>query len=266
MPDQLHSLSCYINYLWQHRYMYLVTVRNDLKGKFKYTILGYFWHLLNPLSQIVIYLLVFTVTFGHGVPNYWVYISTGMFPFSFMVASVVGGSTSITGNARVVTKMAMAREILIFSKITVNLVNLTISYSLLLILMAIAGVNITINVLIVPIIIFFFVIFCTGLALALSAIVVYIRDMAHVVSIIMNMMLFAVPIIYMKSVEINEAMKIFWTINPLFYYLDTIHDAFYWGIPPDMSQLIICMIVAPLTFVFGLIIFKKLEPGFAERL
>ena len=256
----------YLSYLWQYRSIFIISVRNDIKGRFKNTFLGYFWHLLNPLSQIVIYFLIFTVIFGKGIPNYWVYISTGMFAFGFFMSIVPNGSNCIVANSRMVTKMAMAREILVFSKATVNLIYLSISYTILSILMIITGVGLSWNVLFVPLIVISFFVFCIGLALALSAIVVYIRDVSNVVSILMGCMLFAVPIIYMASQRSTPAMEIFWSINPLYYYIETIHDAFYWGVCPDLFQLGVCLILAPISFLIGLAIFKKLEKGFAERL
>ncbi len=263
IPERVYK---YVQYLWQYRSIYKVLTSNELKGKFKYTFLGYLWHLLNPLSQIIIYLLIFTVIFGQGIPQYWVYVSSGMFTFSFMMSCVSGGCNSIISNSRLITKMAMAREVIVFSKVTVNLVTLAISYGLLIAIMIVTGTIITWNILYLPIIVTLLTLFCTGLTLALSAITVYIRDISNATSILMGCMMFAIPIMYLKNQRSTPMMELFWSINPFYYYIESIHNIIYWGISPDIVHMIVGIIVAPLSFAIGLFIFKKLEGGFAERL
>jgi ABC-type polysaccharide/polyol phosphate export permease len=262
----IHVIGHYIAYLLQYRSIYVMMVKNDLKGRFRYTVLGYFWHLINPLSQIVIYYLIFTVIFGRDIPNYWVYICTGMFAFSFFLQSSAGCCNAIVGNTRMVTKMAMARELLVAYKVTTNLITLSISYILLAILILITGVGVTVYILYVPLIVIMLTVFCTGMAFALSAITVYLRDVANATNILFGCMLFALPILYIASQRASDFIELFWAVNPMYYFIETIHDAFYWGVAPDLFQIGVCALVAIVTFIFGLGIFKKLEPGFAERL
>ena len=262
----IHVFGHYIAYLLQYRSIYVMAVKNDFKGRFRYTILGYFWHLINPLSQIVIYYLIFTVIFGRDIPNYWVYISTGMFAFTFFLQSSAGCCNAIVGNSRMVTKMAMARELLVASKVTTNLITLSISYMLLTILLLITGVGVTLNILYVPLVVIMLTVFCAGMAFALSALTVYVRDVANAISILFGCMMFALPIMYLASQRATEFMELFWAANPMYYFIETIHDAFYWGVAPDIFQMAVCMVVAIITFIVGLIIFKRLESGFAERL
>lgn len=262
----INRVENYFAYLWQFRSIFSVTTSKDLKGRFKYTFLGYFWHLINPLSQIIIYLLIFTVIFGKGIPNYWVYVSSGMFAYSFFTSCASSGSNTIVSNSRMITKMAMAREILVFSKVTVNLITTLISYGLLTIIMILSGVGASIHMMLLPVILAIYTLFCTGLMLALSSIVVYIRDVANAIGIIVGCMVFAIPIMYMAEQRSTPAMELFWSINPLYYFMEVIHDIVYWKIWPDTTYITICLIVSIITFLIGLFIFKKLERGFAERL
>ena len=241
-------------------------VSKEFKGRFKNTILGYFWHLLNPLSQIFIYLLIFTVIFGNGIPNYWVYISCGMFAFSFFQSTTSGSSTCIIINANLVTKMAIAKEIIVISKMISNLLTLTISYCLLFILMIISGANITLNILWTPIIIILLSVFSLGVSFVLCSITVYVRDISNAANILFGCLLFALPIIYTTSVRSNDLLKIVWHADPLFYYIESIHDVFYSGVAINLSYLAICIVSSFLMLIVGLVIFKQLERGFAERL
>ncbi len=259
-------LGNYLAYLWQYRTVVKTSVDKEFKGRFKYTALGYGWHVLNPLSQIVIYYVIFTVIFGRDIPNYWLYISCGMFGFIFCQTCITGGAGAIVGNAKMVTKLAFARETLIITKVITNLITLSISYVLLIIIMAFAGIGPTINILYLPIIIVLMATFSTGLAFMFSAIVVYFRDLQNAISIIMGCMMFAIPVIYMAADRHSPMMDFLWSINPLYYYVESIHNTMYFGIPPDGMFMLIGAIAAAVALMAGLYVFKRLENGFAERL
>lgn len=262
----INKLGNYFAYIWQYRFIMKQLIKKDFKGRFSNTILGYFWHLLNPLSQIVIYYLIFTVIFGRDIPNYWAYVSTGMFMFTFFLSSSAGISNCLINNSSMITKMAMAREIIPISKVITNLITLSISYVLLTILMIVTGVGITINILWAPLLIILLALFSLGLGLLLSSITVYVRDVANAANILFGCMMFAVPIFYMASTRSTPMMELFWSVNPLYYFVETIHDILYWGVAPDLIMVGACLLSAFLMIVIGLFVFKKLEKGFAERM
>ena len=262
----ISRLGNYLAYLWQYRTVVKTSVDKEFKGRFKYTALGYGWHVLNPLSQIVIYYVIFTMIFGRDIPNYWLYLSCGMFGFVFCQTCIVGGAGAIVSNAKMVTKLAFARETLIITKVITNLITLSISYVLLIIITAFAGLGPTIDILYLPIIIVLMAVFSAGLAFLFSAIVVYFRDLQNAIGIIMGCMMFAIPIFYMIADRSSPLMDFLWSINPLYYYIESIHNVMYFGIPPDGMFILIGFIAAVVSLVLGLYIFKRLESGFAERL
>ena len=100
----------------------------------------------------------------------------------------------------------------------------------------------------------------------ISSIVVYVRDVSNAMNILCGCLMFALPIMYLAEQRSTPAMELFWSVNPLYYYIETIHDAFYYCVVPDLFQLLICFILAPIVFTGGLFVFKKLEKGFAEQL
>lgn len=262
----IHHFGHYLAYLIQYSTLYRSLVSHELKGRFKYTALGYFWHLLNPLFQITVYFVIFTVIFGRDIENYWIYVSTGMFAYSMASSLIVTGTNVIVSNKRMVTKMAFPREILIFSKATVSVITLTISYSLLLMMMIFTGLSLSLNLLWVPLIVLMMAFFAMGITLITSALNVYVRDIHNAVSIIMGCMMFSVPVFYLSSLMTNTIVEFIWHINPLFYYIESIHNVMYWGISPDPNYLAIGLCCSVVVFVVGLFIFKKMERGFAERL
>lgn len=263
---QISAVGNYFAYLWQHRPVYKMMVQNEFKGRFKNTILGYFWHLINPLTHILIYLIIFTMIFGRGIPNYWLYVSTGMFAFSFFISCTTGGANCMVSNSNLITKMSMCREVIVFAKVTSNLITMLISYLLIIILMILVGVKITENIVLLPIVVAFFTIFVCGLTLGLSAITVFIRDVPNAIGLLFGCMMFAIPIMYLPGTRSTPAMELFWSINPLYYYVEVLHDVFYWGVCPDLFQFGMCIVFAIVSLLVGWIIFKKSEMRFAERL
>lgn len=262
----VRRLGGYIDYLLGYRSLLVSMVKKSFKGKFRYTALGYAWHVINPLFQIAVYYVVFTVVFGRDIPNYWVYVSTGMFMYTFAASCIKGGCDCIVKNAKTVTKLSFARETLVVSNVLTNLITLAITYVVLAVLMVVSGVGLTWNVLYVPVIIAILTVFLTGLAFLLSAVTVYYRDVSNAVGVVMGCLVFAIPVIYTVSQIQSDAVELIWHINPLFYFVESIHDSFYYGVAPDAAYMAICLLCAVVMFVVGLYVFKRLERGFAERL
>lgn len=262
----VQRLGKYLDYLLGYRSLLESMVKKDFKGKFKYTALGYAWHVINPLFQILVYYVVFTVVFGRDVPNYWVYISTGMFLFSFASSCIRGCCDCVVKNANMVTKISFAKEVLVGANVLTHLTTLVITYAILALLMLVSGVGLTWYVLYVPVIVAILVVFLIGLGLLLSALTVYYRDVSNAIGVVMSCMLFALPIIYLTSQIESTAVDVIWHINPLFYFVESIHNAFYYGMAPDLTYMLICIASALVMLVVGLYVFKKLENGFAERL
>ena len=264
--EAVRRLGDYLDYLLSYSSLLKSMVKKDFKGRFKHTALGYGWHLINPLFQIAIYYVVFTVVFGRDIPNYWVYISTGMFMYTFASSCIKGGCDCIVKNAKTVTKLSFARETLVMSTVLTNLISLAITYVILAVLILASGVGLTWNVLYVPVIIAILTVFLIGLAFLLSAVTVYYRDVSNAASVVLSCLLFAMPVIYVASQIQSDIVELIWHINPLFYFVECIHDSFYYGVAPDVTYMAVCVVSAVVMLVVGLYVFKKLERGFAERL
>ena len=95
---------------------------------------------------------------------------------------------------------------------------------------------------------------------------VYVRDVANAVSIVFGCMMFALPIMYLAKQRSTPMMELFWSVNPMYYYIESIHNAIYFGAPTTLIFYVISGISAVVSFIVGIIVFKKLEKGFAERL
>ena len=262
----LTQIQSYCHYLYNYRNLLKSLIKKEFKGKFKHTTLGYLWHVINPLSQLIIYYIVFSAMFGSDVKNYWIYISTGMFAFSFISSCVVGGSVVITNNSKLITKMAFPRELLVFARVLSNLLTLCISYLVLSILILLTGSDISTSILFLLMMIPIYATFTLGLALILSSVTVYIRDLTNASNVAMTCLMFATPIFYMTDYFDNPIVNVMWHINPLYYYIDAIHSCMYLSCIPSVDTITLCIFLAILSICVGLATFKKLEHHFAERL
>jgi len=252
--------------LYSFRHMFFGLVKKDFKGRYRNSVFGYLWHLITPLSMIIVFVIVFSAILGKNIESYWIYLSVGLFPWTFFSSSLNLSTDCIVRNSHMVNKMYFPREILIMSSVTTNLISLIISYSMLIVAIVISGHGINaIALLIVPIVLILEVVFVTGLGLIMSALNVYYRDISHGVGILTFLWMWVTPIMY--TMDSTDSLLGFVNhINPMTYFIEIFHDIMYFGTYPEMQYLIICTVLAVIAVFVGMIMFKKLEHGFSERL
>ena len=246
--------------------LFVGLVSNNFKGRYSNSIFGYLWHVINPLIQILIYYMVFSQLMGRDIENYWVYLSVGVFSYNFFSSALNAGTGAITSQRNMITKMSFPREVLVFSSVGVSLITFVISYSILIALIGISGlIPNPWTLLLVPFVIIMETIFVTGLSLASSALNVYYRDVSYGIHILTMMLMFLTPIFYMGSMGSNilEAVQI---VNPICYYVEAFHDIIYFGTVPDIVSICVGVMYAVFVFIAGLMLFKRLEKRFAEKL
>lgn len=261
----IHKIGCYFSWLWLFRYMYTGMVKKEFKGRYRNSVLGYFWHLLTPIVLIITYYVMFNVIFGRGIPNYWLYLSSGVFAFSVLMGSITGGCGMIISSAGMVTKTVFPREIIVFAKVTVNLITALISYAIIIVLCIIMG-NLTINMILFPICVILLFLMSGGIALLLSSLCVYQRDLQYIISSVSICFMFATPIFYMPNQINSGLLHTINVVNPLTYMVEAFHNVIYYGNGVSMINFLICLLISVSIFMLGLFVFKKLEKKFAERL
>ena len=251
--------------LYRFRHMFYGLVKKDFKGQYRNSVLGYLWHLITPLSMIIVFVVVFSVLLGRSIESYWIYMSAGMFPWTLFSSSLNTSTNCIVRNHGMVNKMYFPREILVMSTVTINLISFVISYSILTVAIFISGHGLNALILtILPVIIILEVLFTIGLGLIMSALNVYHRDISHGVGIVMFMLMWLTPIVYMRSTD--SLLNLLNSINPMTYFIEIFHDIMYFNVWPNPFYIALCAVFAFTIFLVGMMVFKKLERGFSERL
>lgn len=185
--------------IWAHRELTGLLIKRELRARYKNSSLGFVWSMLKPLAQLLVYYFVIggLMKMGATTPDFGIYIFAGLTVWTFFNEMVTGGTGSIVANAGLVKKVYLPREVFPLSTIGAGVVNFVIQLGILLAFTAIAGAfPATGRILYLPLGLLVILLFGTALALLLSAINVYMRDMQHLVEIAMMLLFWASPIIY----------------------------------------------------------------------
>ncbi len=198
--------------IWAHRELLALLVKRELRARYKNSSLGFVWSMLKPLAQLLVYYFVIggLMKFGQNVPDFGIYIFAGLTVWTIFNEMVSGGTGSVVANSGLVKKVYLPREVFPLSTVGASVVNFAIQLGILLAFTAIAGAFPTnARILYVPLGLALVMTFGSALALVLSAINVYMRDMQHLIEIVMMLMFWASPIIYPYSL-VNESFGGTW--------------------------------------------------------
>ncbi len=240
-------------------------VLKELFGRYKNSAIGFAWHFVIPIIMMGVYYVVFNTIRPNYIPQFWVFLSSGLFAFTFMLGNLNRGPGSITNNAMMVKKMYFPRSILILSEVISSFIIMLIGYAIVFSGILLIGYELSISIIFLPIILTLMFIFVAGYVLVLSSITVYFRDLQYLINSLSMVFFFITPM-YFTMDDVSGILSYIIAINPFSYYVEACHQIVYYGIFPDTTILSVCLIAPIISITLGLIIFRKLRYGFAERL
>ena len=250
--------------LWAYRELLFVLSLRDIKVRYKQTVLGAIWAILQPLLTM----LIFTLIFGRlakipsdGYP-YAVFVFAALLPWTFFANSITASSGSLVSSANLVSKVYFPRLIIPLSAIGVGLVDMAISTAVMLLLMVYYGVAWSASLLAIPLLLFAVIFTALGVGTLLSALTVTYRDFRYVVPFMVQLWMFATPVVYPASL-IPERWQWLMFLNPMAGIIDAFRSAFL-GMPFDLSAIGLSFAVAVTFFVIGVAYFEKVERRFAD--
>ncbi|MEL6189354.1 MAG: ABC transporter permease [Myxococcota bacterium] len=208
----------------RHHHVLTNFVLRDLKVKYRGTVLGYLWSLLEPLSLVLIYWFVFVVIARRGGPDYPLVVILGVLPFQFFNTVVSSGAASLTANASLIRRVWLPRELFVVATALSSLVVLGLSLLVCLPFLLLYQVPIGPRLVGLPAGLALLSAFATGLALALAAPSAIYRDLGYVLRVLLRLGFYASPVIY--SIDMVPASIQGWyLLNPLAVYLTAIRSA-----------------------------------------
>lgn len=246
-----------------HRYRYLLKqlVFRDFKVKYKASLLGFLWSFLNPLLTTLVYYVVFSNLFNTQ-ENFVVYLMSGTILFNYVSESTSLGLNAIVGNTGLITKVYLPKFIFPVSKALSSAINLLISMIPLMVLMMLSHLQFSKAIILIPVLILFLVLFCTGLSLLLSSLMVFFRDTQFLWSVAILMWNFLSPVFYPESI-IPVSIKGIYRMNPLYQYMSFLRSITLDGMAPGPQCFVFCLVAALVSMSIGLFIFRKLQHRFA---
>lgn len=252
--------------LWRYRELFLLLTWRDITVRYKQTALGVAWAVLQPLATMV----VFSVVFGRiasapktDVP-YPLFVFAGLLPWMFFANAIGSAGQSVVGNQNLVTKVFFPRLLIPAGAVGAGLVDLAISFGLMLLLMLYYGMVPGPGLVFVVPLILGLVIVALGVGIFLSALTVKYRDFRHAVPFMVQLWMFATPAIYLQSGDVvGPRIRPFLPLNPVHGLI----SGFRWatlGGPLDTYALGVSLGVGLALFLAGCLYFRRVESGFAD--
>ncbi len=253
--------------LLQFRGLFAALVGRDLKVRYKQTIVGVAWAVIQPAALT----LVFTVFFGYlgrfpsdGLP-YPLFALCGLLPWQLFARALNDGSISVVTNSALVGKVYFPRLILPAAVVVSGLVDFAIAFLVLLGVMAYYGMALGGVVLLVPLMVVLVVATSLGVALFLAPLYVRYRDIHHVLPLLTMVWFFASPVFYPSSL-VPEALRVFYGLNPMVGVIEGFRWALLGGAAPSWPMLAVSASVVFFLLAGGLAYFNRAERTFADRL
>lgn len=241
-------------------------VKRDLRGRYKGSVLGFFWNLVVPICQILVYILVFTQVMRYNVPNYYLFLVVAMMPWLTFTECMQQSAGCIVGQSNLVSKIYFPNEILPISTVIARFINLLLTFIIIFVLIFIGGLGVNpIAIVFLPLVLIIEFIMAMGISIILSAITVYFRDIQYIVQILLMAGVWVTPVLFEPDMVSGFLASIL-NMNPLSPVIMAFRQILYYKEIPDLNGLWVSAIFALFQLVIAEIIFIKLEPGFAEEI
>lgn len=241
-------------------------VKRDLRGRYKGSVLGFFWTFLNPLLQLIVYTFVFSVIMRAGIEDYYLFLFVALVPWTFFNTSVAGGAGCITSQQNLVNKIYFPREVLPISHVLSQLINMLLSFLVVIAVLLISGKGVNLAVWwYLPVIILLETLLAFGLTLLFSGITVYFRDMQFFLNIILMAWQFLSPVMYSVDMVPERFRGVFY-LNPMTPIIVAYRDVLYYKQAPEVHTFISGVVMGIVMLIIGWLSFGKLKKHFAEVL
>lgn len=249
------------------RYGFLMKqlIGRDFKTKYKRSFLGVLWSFLNPLLTMTVQYIIFSTLFKSDIPNFPLYLLTGIVCFNFFNEACGMSLMSIVGNASLITKVYVPKYIYTLSRVLSSAVNLLLAMIPLCAVMLLTGARIRPALLLLPFGLICLLALGLGVGMFLATAMVFFRDTQFLWGVVSMLWMYATPIFYPESI-IGERFMILFKCNPLYHIIRFIRIILMDGISPEPKAYLLCMIASFVPLVIGAVVFKKNQDKFILNL
>lgn len=266
VTGQHDSFVATVREIYSYREMIKSFVRRDLRGRYQGSFLGFLWTFLNPLLQLIVYSIVFSTILRANIDKYYLFLFVALIPWIFFSNSVTGGAMSIISQKDMVKKIYFPREVLPIAHVTSAFINMLLCFIVIFAVVLVSGtpINPLALLCLVPVWIVEYIL-ALGMAFITSAITVYMRDMEHILSIVVMAWQYLTPVMYSDTM-IPEKLRPIFNLNPMTPIIKAYRTILYEAKVPDLSTLLWALALGVVVLVIGWLIFSSLKRRFAEEL
>ncbi len=252
--------------LYVHRYLLYNLSAREIKSRYKQSILGYFWVILNPLFQMLV--LAFVFSFFIKIPTafnipYSVFLYSGLLSWNLFVYSITSATNSLVENESLIKKVYFPREIIIVSSVIAKIYDFLLASTVFIGFLIYYHINISPLIFLYPVILFVQIFFSLGLSFILSAFNLFYRDVQYLMNSVFIIWFYLTPILYPIEL-IPEKYKFVYQLNPMSVLINAQRRTIFGGGDLNYLSLSIAVIMSLAVFQIGYMIFKKLEGLFAD--
>lgn len=249
--------------LWQ-------MVGREVKARYKQSILGYFWVILNPLAQMLVMSFAFSIILriptnsSENIP-YSVFLFAALLPWNLFAASLSSSASSLVNSSSLITKVYFPRTILVLSTIIAKIIDFLFANIIFIIFMIAYQIPITPNLLWVIPIFLIQQIFTIGLSLFFAAANLIYRDIQYLLNMIILLWMYATPVFYPADL-VPEKYRIVFQLNPMAVIINAYRQTILGGGAPNYTSIVIALILSLIVLLLGLSYFKSREKIFADNI
>ncbi|MFA6518467.1 MAG: ABC transporter permease [Candidatus Shapirobacteria bacterium] len=259
-----------IKNIFKWRELLFQMVGREVKARYKQSILGYFWVVLNPLAQMLVMSFAFSLILriptnaASNIP-YSIFLFVALLPWNLFANSLSSSARSLVDASSLITKIYFPRTILVVAAIVAKIVDFLFALIILIGYMVIYQIPINTNILWVFPIFVIQQIFTIGLSFFFAAANLLYRDIQYLLTLLLTLWMYLTPIIYPADI-VPPQYKIFFQLNPLSVIVNAYRQVVLGGSPPNYTSLFIALSLSLLTFTLGLSYFKSREKIFADNI
>lgn len=263
--SQFKKLITNIKLFISYRELLFNLSNREITQRYKQSVLGYVWVILNPLFQLLVLTFVFSTIFrvsSFSVP-YVIFLIVGLLPWNFFSQSLASASNALVGNSSLITKIYFPREILVYGTIVAKIVDFFYSCLVLVLFFIFYHVHLNINVFWVIPIFIVQLIFTAALSLIIASLNLFYRDIQYVLNLVISLWFYLTPVIYPVE-QFPEKYRFIFTVNPMSVIINAYRQTVLGGREPNFNSLAIALITSVILFIVSFLVFKKSEGKFAD--
>jgi len=251
--------------LWHYRDLFYTLTVHRIKVRYKQSVLGLTWAILQPLSLMLIYTVIFSVIAklpSEGAP-YAVFAYAALLPWTFFSTSLTTATTGLVSHSQLVTKVYFPREILPLTYVSASLFDFLIASSFLIALFIYYGVGLTAYAFYAIPILVLLTALATAFGLFLSAVQVRFRDIGVAMPLLLQIWMFATPVVYPLS-AVPQRLRSIYALNPTVGVIENFRRVMLQGVAPDLHSLATSAIAAAILLPLAYLYFKRVEATMAD--